>query len=273
VPSPAPAPATTADTQPELSTPATAAAGATAFFALACASTWLLALPAARAWMEHQTPTPAAVGLMGLSAFGPLLAALAVAGPRRQLGQVFGRWGTNPAWILLALAGPPIVHAIATALFVAIGGRPSQWFYPPDTPALAAALVVFPLGEEFGWRGFAHPRMVARFGAVRGCLILGALWGLWHLAYCVTPDGGRFDLLGFGITVTELPFYAVLLGWLFERGNRSMAVAIAGHAGAHLDQFDRAPRSDLRLQLLHLIVVAALAAMAARALRRRERRR
>jgi membrane protease YdiL (CAAX protease family) len=221
--------------------------------------------------MQHQTPSPSAIALMGGSAFGPLLAALAVAGPRRQLGQVFGRWRTNPAWILLALAGPPIVHALATALFVAIGGHPYQWFYPPNTPALMAALIVFPLGEEFGWRGFAHPRMVARFGAVRGCLLLGAVWGVWHLAYCVTPDAGTFDLLAFGITVTELPFYAVLLGWLFERGNRSMAVAIAGHAGAHLDKFDRAPRTDLHLQAMHLLVVAALAALAARALARRER--
>ena len=64
----------------------------------------------------------------------------------------------------------------------------------------------------------------------------------------------------------------MLLGWLFERGNRSMAVAIAGHAGAHLDKFDRAPRTDLRLQAMHLLVVAALAALAARALVRRPRR-
>jgi hypothetical protein len=156
-------------------------------------------------------------------------------------------------WILVALLGAPLVHAIATLLFAAVGGHPTQWFYLPNTPELAAALVVFPLGEEFGWRGFAHPRLVARFGAVRGCLILGAVWGLWHLAYSVTPEG-RFDLLGFGLVMAALPFYSVLLGWLFERADRSMAVAIAGHVRRHLDKFDRAPRADLRLQVLHLFV-------------------
>ena len=250
----------------------TDATSTAAFFAIACVTTWLLALPTARAWMQHQTPRPYAIALAGLSAFGPLLAALVLAGRRRQLGQVFGRWRTNPVWILVALLGAPLVHAIATLLFAAVGGHPTQWFYLPNTPELAAALVVFPLGEEFGWRGFAHPRLVARFGAVRGCLILGGLWGVWHLAYCVSPDSGRFDVLGFVITVTELPFYAVLLGWLFERGNRSMAVAIAGHAGAHLDKFDRAPRHDLRLQIVHLFVVAGFALFAAGALARRRRR-
>jgi membrane protease YdiL (CAAX protease family) len=242
-----------------------------AFFAIACVTTWLLALPTAQAWMHHQTPPPYAIALAGLSAFGPMLAALVVAGRRGQLGQVFGRWRTNPLWILVALLGAPLVHAIATLLFVAVGGHPTQWFYPPNSPELLAALVVFPLGEEFGWRGFAHPRLVARFGAVRGCLILGAVWGLWHLAYSVTP-AGRFDLLGFGMAVTELPFYALLLGWLFERADRSMAVAIAAHAGAHLDKFDRAPRTDLRLQVLHLFVVAGIAVVAGGALARRARR-
>jgi membrane protease YdiL (CAAX protease family) len=251
---------------------ATSDTGGTAvFFALACASTWLLALPTNLAWMQHRMPAPLAIAGAGGSAFGPLLAALVVAGRRRQLAQVFGRWRSNPAWILLALAGAPVIHALSTALFVAIGGRPTQWFYPPDTQALVAALIVFPLGEEFGWRGFAHPRLVARFGTVRGCLILGALWGVWHLGYCVSPDDGRFDVLGFAITVTELPFYAVLLGWLFERANRSMAVAIAGHMGAHLDKFDRAPRHDLRLQIVHLFVVAGIAVVAGGSLARRAR--
>lgn len=251
---------------------ATATGDTIAFFAIACASTWLLALPTNLAWMQHRTPSPGALAGAGLSAFGPLIAALVVAGRRRQLGPVFGRWRTNPVWILVALAGAPLIHAVSTALFVAIGGQPMQWFYPPDTRALVAAMIVFPLGEEFGWRGFAHPRMVARFGAVRGSLILGAIWGVWHLAYCVSPDSGRFDLLGLIIAVTELPFYAVLLAWVFERANRSMAVAIAAHLGAHIDKFDRAPRHDLRLQIVHLFVVAGIAVVAGGSLARRAAR-
>ena len=73
------------------------AAGAYAYFALACTITWLLAVPAALAWMRHQAPSPPAIACAGLSAFGPLFAALGVAGPRRELGQVFGRWRTSPA--------------------------------------------------------------------------------------------------------------------------------------------------------------------------------
>lgn len=233
------------------------------YAALACFTTWMLAWPAALAWMQRQTPGPFAIACAGLSAFGPLIAVLAVAGPRRQLRQVFGRWRTNPLWIPAALCAPILLHLLATALFVAIGGRPDRWFHPPNGPEAIAALVVFPLGEEFGWRGFAHPRLVARFGFARGCLLLGAIWGLWHLVYSVTPAAAAFDLFGFAMTMIEMPLYAILIGWVFERADRSMAVAIAFHAGAHIDHIERAPRTDLRLHVIHMIVLAALAGILA----------
>jgi hypothetical protein len=45
-----------------------------------------------------------------------------------------------------------------------------------------------------------------------------------------------------------------------------MAVAIAFHAGFHLDHFELAPRTDIRLQLCHLAVLAVVATAAARSL-------
>ncbi len=244
--------------------------GAYGFFSLACAITWLLAVPAARSWMRHETPPPYAVASAGLSAFGPLLAALAVAGPRRQLREVFGRWRTPLAWIVVALLAPLAVRTLAIALYVAAGGHPTAWFYPPVTPEQVAALVVFPLGEEFGWRGFAHPRMVRRHGLVRGSLLLGAGWGLWHLMYAITPEAAGFDPVELGMTMIELPLYSLLVAWVFERSNRSMAVAIAFHAGAHLDHIERAPRADLGLHALHLAVLAVVATVAARSLEGRD---
>jgi len=247
--------------------------GVYVYFLLACAITWTMAAPAALAWTHHQSPTPGAVAAAGLSAFGPLLAALVVGGRQRRLRQLFGRWRTKPVWVLLALLGAPIVHLTATALFAATGGSPDSWFHPPNTPEAIAALVVFPLGEEFGWRGFAHPRMVRRHGVVRGALLVGVGWALWHLMYTITPAAGGFDPVELAIIVTELPLYALLIAWVFERSNRSMAVALAFHAGAHLDHIERAPRTDLRLHVIHWAVLALFAGAAAWSLSRRAARR
>lgn len=36
-------------------------------------------------------------------------------------------------------------------------------------------------GEEYGWRYYLTPVLQSRFGKRRGVLLLGILWGLWHL--------------------------------------------------------------------------------------------
>jgi membrane protease YdiL (CAAX protease family) len=37
------------------------------------------------------------------------------------------------------------------------------------------------VGEEFCWRGFLQPHMVREFGLAKGLIILGVVWGIWHL--------------------------------------------------------------------------------------------
>jgi membrane protease YdiL (CAAX protease family) len=232
------------------------------FLAIAYATTWLLAMPTALAWMRHEVPPPYALACAGLSAFGPSFAALVV-GRRKDVSY---RWRTSPLWVAIALATPAAIHLVATALAFAIGHRAVTWFHPPLTFEHVAALVVFPLGEELGWRGFAHPRLVARHGLVKGSLLLGTAWGVWHLAYAITPEAAGFDAFVFGLTMIELPLYALVLAWLFERAGRSMAVALAFHAGAHLDHLERTPKTEVTVHALHLAVVAVVALAAARAL-------
>lgn len=46
-------------------------------------------------------------------------------------------------------------------------------------------------GEEYGWRFFFQPLLQKRFGLKGGVLVLGVLWGLWHLPiniFYYSPD-------------------------------------------------------------------------------------
>jgi membrane protease YdiL (CAAX protease family) len=244
--------------------------GTLAFFVLACGITWLLGLPLSLAWLEQRQPAGYAMALAGLSAFGPTWAAIILALRRRELREVWGRWRTHPLWVALGLFVPMALHLPATALEVALGGQPSHWFYPPVLPEHFAALVLFSIGEELGWHGFAYPRLVKSHGPIRGALILGSVWGLWHLVMFVTPDG-TFSLLGFGLFILELALWSVVIAALFERTNRSMALAIAIHMGAHLDNVSRAPETETRLRILRFAVLVVAAGFAARSLTARTR--
>jgi len=237
---------------------------------LACLVTWQLSAPMAFVIWSGATAPPLVVAFVALSAFGPSLAALALAAPRRELGEVFGRWHAHPKHIALALIVMPALHLVATLLEVAMGGQPAQWFYPPVRAEHVAALVLFSVGEEFGWRGFALPRLSERHGPVAAALIVGVTLSAWHFFMWFTADGPP-GLWAFATGTAYLTLASVIIAWLFEKSGRSMAVALAMHASGHLDNVFRAPASELRLTLLRLGVLAIAAFFAARALTRSHR--
>lgn len=233
------------------------------FFVLACAITWALDFPLASAWLHHAEPPPYALPLVGLGAFGPTIAAALVDGR-----QPFRGWRTRPQWILLGLALPFLLHLPATAIEVALGGHPAHWFYPPNKPEYVAALIFFSVGEEFGWRGFAQRRLTELRGPIVAAMITGFVWGIWHLGMMFTPDKGWPSPVDVSWFVVDLMLWSPVVAWLFERSGRSMAVALAVHAGGHLDNPGHAPADEIRLRLLRTVVLLVAAAFAARAMGR-----
>jgi len=238
------------------------------FFALACVITWLCDVPLVLARIQGVAPPSYAVPLAVVGAFGPTLAALIMTGLRPSaLRDVFARWRTAPQWILIGLFTPLALHLLATALDVALGGSPAGWFYFPSTSGQVVGMLVFSIGGEFGWRGYAQPRMTGIYGPIGGALLLGVVWTGWHSLLTFSP-GSQLWLLSMGAMLIELSLYAVLFVWFLARCNGSILVAIALRAGAHLDDVSHAPVTELRLRALRLAVLAVAALFAGRSLLR-----
>ena len=90
-----------------------------------------------------------------------------------------------------------------------------------------------PLFEEPGWRGFALPRLEEARGPLVGTLILGVLWGAWHLPQFLVPEwaaqNGGSDpgtILAFLVLVLTL---APLMTWVYNRTG-SLFLTMVTHA-------------------------------------------
>ncbi|WMC91183.1 CPBP family intramembrane glutamic endopeptidase [Kineothrix sp. MB12-C1] len=69
---------------------------------------------------------------------------------------------------------------------------------------LFLSVISGPLNEEFGWRGYALDRLFTRYGFVGATLILGFIWGIWHMAWYFTPGQAQYDMFQFS------PFHAIM---------------------------------------------------------------
>ncbi len=239
------------------------------FFGAAFGLTWLCQLPALLATLGVIAgPAEKYLPLTGLGAFGPLLAAVLVArgeperGGVRGLFRPLGRWRLHPGWYLVALLGPGALYVVGKAVFVLFGGQHSgPWFCLPVEPERLVAMVVFPLGEEIGWRGYALPRMQEGLGPIRASVVLGVLWALWHLF--------MFQIVGvsFGGLAASIPMFvagSVAYTWLYNRTGASLLMVVLAHVGAHLNNTQRNFPTDPIPMAIHTaaFVVLALALIA-----------
>jgi membrane protease YdiL (CAAX protease family) len=96
-------------------------------------------------------------------------------------------------------------------------------------PTLAFQIFFFTLTEETAWRGFALPRLLKKYNALAASLILGLLWGLWHIPLFLIPGSFQASLSFPGFLLSALAT-SILFTWLFNHTNGSVLIAGLFHA-------------------------------------------
>ena len=155
------------------------------------------------------------------------------------------RWDVRVRWYLVALLGIPLVYLLGTLALPASHGA----FHPVRlAPWLAQYVLVFvvggivggPLFEEPGWRGFALPRLEAGLGPLRGTLLLGVLWGAWHLPQFLLPAGadqnGGLHWSTVAVFLLVVVEFSVVLAWIFNHTRGSLPLVMLPHASLNTAQ-------------------------------------
>ena len=222
--------------------------GLAAFFALVFGYTWGLAAlyalsPATVGAISSSTTSASrsmyANPLLISAVSSPDLAALIVAAflGRASIADLIKRlltWRIAWYWYIASVAD---IGALALAArmvsFFAFGSALPQLSIG-HWPALAAGVAVAtvldpgPFSEEFGWRGFALPRLQERSNGLTAALVLGGIWVVWHLpAFFISGMGqSRIPIWTFAITDVSV---SVLMTWVVNRARGSVLPAILMH--------------------------------------------
>ncbi|NAZ75492.1 CPBP family intramembrane metalloprotease [Kineococcus sp. T13] len=223
----------------------------TAFFALAYGLSWLAWIPYLLSGdgldvLPFTFPallgTTQLLGVLPGAYLGPVTAAFVVtalvegrAGLRAWRGRLL-RFGVGWRWYVgVALVVPA---AIMVTTLVLPGAREAV---QPLTlalllayvPMLAIQVVTTALAEEPGWRDFALPRLQDRMGAVPGTVVLGLLWGGWHLPLFLTSWGGwpGTSWVQPVLFVASCVPLSLVMTWVFNRTGQSVPLVMLLHAG------------------------------------------
>jgi len=90
-------------------------------------------------------------------------------------------WRCSPLWYVFLILGIPIIFISGSYFKGNLFSEPFPFSSIQATlVALFLAAIKGPV-EEFGWRGLALPLLQRKFAPIWAGLILGVIWGMWHL--------------------------------------------------------------------------------------------
>jgi len=180
-----------------------------------------------------------------LGAFAPLLAAVTVIARKhgwtevkKYILQIFDLH-VKARYLVLAFLLPLLITAAAhyMANFAGIDNLPST-FLPENLPIptiilivpyFLAMLIVGGGQEEFGWRGYAQEPLQERYGVIGGSIVLGMVWGLWHLPLWFMPGDGHVNYPFLAFFLYTIVF-SLILAFLYNVSGKKLIIPVLLHA-------------------------------------------
>jgi len=150
-------------------------------------------------------------------------------------------WHVDWKWYLIALLLVPMIftsavllEAILTQSRVDFSGVFAHQIFGASAslPYFVIPYLLFDAltnGEEIGWRGYVLPRLQAKYSALTSSLILGVIWGIWHLPKFLSPE----STTPFSWFMVEIITRAVLYTWLYNNTRGSLLLTTIFHAAGN----------------------------------------
>ena len=133
----------------------------------------------------------------------------------------------NVLWYFLVV----LLFPLAGFLINLMSGDPVKLFELPRKEVISLALAILvsgPIGEELGWRGYALARMLEKRAALWAALLLGLIWGFWHMP--------SFFMSGLPQMGAQIPVFilaavslSVFVTWIFVNTRQNVFIPFLLH--------------------------------------------
>jgi len=209
------------------------------FFALTLGLTYLvfwgplavLGIPGAS--LSGASGPPWAIALYVIGGFTPSLVAIFLNWRKKTLRAMWKRLDprtVNLKWHL-AILGVVLLGTMGQLIVIQLLGYDfDASLFLTRIMMLLPLLILGPLSEELGWRGYALDRLQSRWNALTSSLTLGVIWSLWHLPlfYIVGTSQYLYDIsfLGFMLGTTTI---SILYTWAYNNTGGSIWSAVFFH--------------------------------------------
>jgi membrane protease YdiL (CAAX protease family) len=140
------------------------------------------------------------------------------------------KWRVNIYWYLSVLGTGILLTGLSVLAFHLFSNKQVK----PDTPVnILAYLIILiflsPFWEEIGWRGFLLPNLQEKYSPLTAALIIGFVWGLWHLPGILAANPyGNQSMYYFLIIFGGCFALSILQTWLFN-STKSLLICILLH--------------------------------------------
>lgn len=177
--------------------------------------------------------------LINIGVFGPMIGAFSVTYLREKKEGIIKLWkkfwniDIKLKWLIITVFLYPLINATAFFCAILIDQK------IPEIVYLAQPLIIIPtflryfflggpFNEEFGWRGYALGRLQVKWNAFISSLILGFIWGFWHLPLFYIP-GTAQEGLPFVLYVITVMGLSILFTWVYNNTNGNVLIAMLFH--------------------------------------------
>lgn len=152
---------------------------------------------------------------------------------------------------LMALGLPLLLIAIAYTIGKLIGLEIK--FTTDLTPLFSIMLVgifIGSFGEEIGWRSFLQPTLEKSNSVLLASIIVGLIWGLWHIGHY---KNGFLFMTGFLIFTISA---SIILAWILRDTRYSLIISVLFHTSINIGFFMLFKNSltDSKLMIINGIV-------------------